>query len=169
MAAASAGAAAEESVHHGHRARRQGEHVREDSLRYSRRGVGRDVRDRDATGTGGSEVDDVVAGGQHADVLELGQAADALGIQYGFVDKHDLGIGCPLGDQPGRGTVVGLHLAKRFEGSPVEVTGVGRVCIKDDYFHAARMKREPAAHGNSEKCGCHRRAGCGRLGHGSEN
>ena len=93
----------------------QVEHVREDYLRYGRRGVGRDVRDRDATGTGGSEVDDVVAGGQHADVLEIGQAADALSIQHGFVGKHDLGIGCPLGDQPGRGTVVGLHLAKRFE------------------------------------------------------
>ena len=74
------------------------QHVSENHLRNGRRGVGRYVCDRHATSTGCSEVDDVVAGGQHTDVFEIGQAADVPGIEHGLVGEHDLGIGSSIGD-----------------------------------------------------------------------
>ena len=70
--------------------------MRENHLRHRRRRVGRDVRDWHTARPGGGEVDDVVAGGQHAAVTQLGQAPDRLGTQDGFVREHDLGVGSAL-------------------------------------------------------------------------
>ena len=108
------------------------QHERGGVLRDGVGAVGGDVRDDDAALLGSGHVNDVVPGGQDADVGELGERRLCLSGEGHLVGEEEP---CALGtgqDVVVGGAVVDAKLAQRLEAGPADIAWVERVSVQDN-------------------------------------
>ena len=111
----------------------------EDHLGDGARGVAGDVADGDVSLAGGGDVDDVMAGGEDADISQLGQLVDDFPGEAGFVGQDDFGGGC-AGDGFGGGrAVVDGAGAEGLQVGPAQVAGVVGMAIEKDDLHGSHL------------------------------
>ena len=78
---------------------------------------------------GGGEIDGIPAGGEDADVGQVGSLFDGGGAEDGLV-QHDRFSGADPGEGVGRGgAVINRAVGQFLEGSPGEIAGVGGIGI----------------------------------------
>ena len=123
---------------------------REGVLRHGARAVGRHVRHHDAALLRCFDIDDVVAGGGHADALQLRERLDLCAMQHGLVCDGDLRVRGAHGNIAWRRAVKDLARAKRLQFIPAQVAGVQCVSVEDNdvhgqYFAAAWPLPRPSA------------------------
>lgn len=111
------------------------QNMSEDHLGDRLGAVGGNVGYGDGAGSGGVEVHDVYAGGEDADVFELGEGSDGVCVEDDFVGQDDVGCRAPFDDFVESSAVVDGAVAKRAEGFPGEVSRVEGVSIENDDFH----------------------------------
>ena len=114
---------------------RQGQQQGEDVLGHRGCAVGGDVGDDDPPGLGRGEIDDVGAGGGDADVLQVRQLLQAIGIEHDLVGEQDLRPGSPLQHFAGGAAGMDLQLTMGRQRRPVQVPGVEGISIQMHYLH----------------------------------
>ena len=110
------------------------EQMAEDHLCHTLGGVGGYVGDDDVLPAGHFEVNDVVAGGEYADVLEAWQHVEYGGIEHDFVGEHNF---CALASCHyfvGCGAFVGFHFSQFFESVPSQFALADGICV--EYYNS---------------------------------
>src|SRR5579871_3065034 len=106
-------------------------------LYYGRSAIAGDIRNDDAPGLRGGDIDHIVPRGGDADVPQLWQLCEGCGGERRFVGEHRSGAGAASGDG---GHFVGSaiiysQLSVGTPGIPGEVAGIQGVAVDCDYFH----------------------------------
>ncbi len=116
---------------------RQLEQMREDHLRHGRRAVGRHVRHRNVPFARRLDVHDVVAGGQDADVFQLGQLPEDRRVEHGLVGEDDLRVLRARDHLVRRRAVIDLGRAERLQFVPAQIAGIQRMTVEHHDLHLA--------------------------------
>ena len=98
--------------------------------------IGRNIRDHDAPLGCCLHVDNIIARGEHADILQARQLRKHLVGNEHLINKNNIGILGSFHDERCRRAVVDRELAQLLQRFPRQVARVGCIAIELYYFHS---------------------------------
>ncbi len=111
----------------------------EDELRHRGSPVGGDVGGDNSLTPRRVDVHHVIAGGQNADVFQVGQLRQHIGGKRRLVGEHGGGPASAPDDLGGGRAVVDDDLSKLAQGFPGEVSRIQAVSVKHYDFHVSSL------------------------------
>ena len=101
-------------------------------LRHRLGAVAGDIGHRNIAGGRCAGVYDIITGGEHADIAQLGQGLDDLGGYECFISEHNFRAGSPFGYLRGRCAIVYGQVAQRAQRVPRQIARIQGVAVEHD-------------------------------------
>ena len=105
------------------------EDVCKDHLRNGSSAVCRNIGDDDTPFFGSFGIDNVISGGEHSDVFQIGQGGYGFCVEHNFVCQQYVCSGSALQYFGRGGTVVNGAFSQTFQFLPREVSGIGGIAV----------------------------------------